>query len=49
MPEFFICESGPMGGASIIFVCNDEAVAVANVYKLRMEGREVWVYRQLPL
>lgn len=22
MPEYLVCETGPMGGASIVFVCN---------------------------
>lgn len=42
MPDFFVCEVGPMGGISIIFVANDRASC--DLFITRNPDRELEIF-----
>lgn len=42
MPQFFVCEAGPMGGCSIIFVARDRASC--DQFINRNPSREMFIY-----
>lgn len=46
MPAFFVCTTGPMGGANIVFVCG--TLAEARQWARRnaaQYGRELFIYQ----
>lgn len=43
MPQFFVCESGPMGGISIVFVGDDRASC--DLFINRNPSRELFIYQ----
>ena len=46
MPKVFVCESGPMGGVSIVFVCGSTADALRWTGTMIESGREFEIYER---
>lgn len=42
MPNYFVCEAGPMGGVSIVFVAADRASC--DLFVNRNPSRELFIY-----
>lgn len=44
MPDYFVCEQGPMGGCSIVWV-GESIVAALKWIEIQPKTRELFVYK----